>query len=248
MFTNLEPTTIFIIIFSLCLGGFTKGVISWGFPVISLPILTIVLPPTSALFLLFFPIIFANIREINFKNMSNYNKLIPFSIGIFSGILIGSYIFHNTKSEIISIAIGITIIIFAFINFKGFKINEILVSNKLFGLLYGLFSGVIGGMTTVLGPLMIIYLVSLNFSKERFSQNVSFLVFATLIPLYIMFFIYQKVVINDFLVTSLALIPAMFMQYIGLKIRDKIPQETFKNLTLIFLTFVGLLVLYKHLL
>ena len=248
MFTNLDPTTIFIIIFSLCLGGFTKGVISWGFPVISLPILTIVLPPTSALFLLFFPIIFANIREINFKNMSNYNKLIPFSIGIFSGILIGSYIFHNTKSEIISIAIGITIIIFAFINFKGFKINEILVSNKLFGLLYGLFSGVIGGMTTVLGPLMIIYLVSLNFSKERFSQNVSFLVFATLIPLYIMFFIYQKVVVNDFLVTSLALIPAMFMQYIGLKIRDKIPQETFKNLTLIFLTFVGLLVLYKHLL
>ena len=248
MFTNLDPTTIFIIIFSLCLGGFTKGVISWGFPVISLPILTIVLPPTSALFLLFFPIIFANIREINFKNMRNYKKLIPFSIGIFSGILIGSYIFHNTKSEIISIAIGITIIIFAFINFKGFKINKILVSNKLFGLLYGLFSGVIGGMTTVLGPLMIIYLVSLNFSKERFSQNVSFLVFATLIPLYIMFFIYQKVVINDFLVTSLALIPAMFMQYIGLKIRDKIPQETFKNLTLIFLTFVGLLVLYKHLL
>ena len=248
MFSNLDQITLLVILFSLCLGGFTKGVISWGFPVISLPILTIVLPPTSALFLLFFPIIFANIREINFKNMRNYKKLIPFSIGIFSGILIGSYIFHNTKSEIISIAIGITIIFFAFINFKGFKINDILVFNKLFGLLYGLFSGVIGGMTTVLGPLMIIYLVSLNFSKERFSQNVSFLVFATLIPLYIMFFIYQKVVVNDFLVTSLALIPAMFMQYIGLKIRDKIPQETFKKLTLIFLTFVGLLVLYKHLL
>ena len=247
MFTNLDQISLLVILFSLCLGGFTKGVISWGFPVISLPILTIVLPPTSALFLLFFPIIFANIREINFKNLSDYNELIPFSIGIFLGILVGSYIFHNTKSELISIAIGITIIIFAYINFKGFKINEILVSNKLFGLLYGLFSGVIGGMTTVLGPLMIIYLVSLNFSKERFSQNVSFLVFSTLIPLYVMFFIYQKVEVNDFLVTSLALIPAMFTQYLGLKIRDRIPQKTFKNLTLVFLTFVGLLVLYKHL-
>ena len=247
MFTNLDQITLLVILFSLCLGGFTKGVISWGFPVISLPILTIVLPPTSALFLLFFPIIFANIKEINFNNLSDYNELIPFSIGIFLGILVGSYIFHNTKSEIISIAIGITIIIFAYINFKGFKINEILVSNKLFGLLYGLFSGVIGGMTTVLGPLMIIYLVSLNFSKERFSQNVSFLVFSTLIPLYVMFFIYQKVEVNDFLVTFLALIPAIFMQYLGLKIRDRIPQKTFKNLTLVFLTFVGLLVLYKHL-
>ena len=247
MFTNLDQISLLVILFSLCLGGFTKGVISWGFPVISLPILTIVLPPTSALFLLFFPIIFANIKEINFNNLSDYNELIPFSIGIFLGILVGSYIFHNTKSEIISIAIGITIIIFAYINFKGFKINEILVSNKLFGLLYGLFSGVIGGMTTVLGPLMIIYLVSLNFSKERFSQNVSFLVFSTLIPLYVMFFIYQKVEVNDFLVTFLALIPAIFMQYLGLKIRDRIPQKTFKNLTLVFLTFVGLLVLYKHL-
>ena len=248
MFSNLDHISLVVILFSLCLGGFTKGVISWGFPVISLPILTIVLPPTSALFLLFLPIIFANIREINFNNLGNYKNLMPFSVGTFLGILIGSFIFHNTKSETISIAIGVTIIIFALINFKGFKISEVLVDNQLFGLLFGLFSGIIGGMTTVLGPLMIIYLVSLNLSKERFSQNVSFLVFSTLIPLYTMFFIYQKVVINDFLATSLALIPTMFMQYLGLKVRDKIPQKTFKNLTLIFLTFVGLLVLYKNLL
>ena len=89
-------------------------------------------------------------------------------------------------------------------------------------------------MTTVLGPLMIIYLVSLNLPKQEFSQNVSFLVFATLIPLYTMFFIYQKVIFNDLIATSLALIPSMFMQYLGLKIRDKISQEIFKNLTLIF--------------
>ena len=48
MFSNLDHITLLVILFSLCLGGFTKGVISWGFPVISLPILTIVLPPTSA--------------------------------------------------------------------------------------------------------------------------------------------------------------------------------------------------------
>ena len=68
MFSNLDLLTLLVIIFSLCLGGFTKGVISWGFPVISLPILTIVLPPSSAIFILFFPIIFANIREIKLRN------------------------------------------------------------------------------------------------------------------------------------------------------------------------------------
>ena len=248
MFSNLDLLTLLVIIFSLCLGGFTKGVLSWGFPVISLPILTIVLPPSSAIFILFFPIIFANIREIKLSNFKSYKNIMPFGIGVFLGIIIGSYIFHSTKSELISIAIGFTIIIFALINYYGFKIKEKLILNKIFGFFFGMFSGVIGGMTTVLGPLMIIYLVSLNLSKKVFSENVSILVFATVIPLYTMFFIYQKVVINDFLVTSLALIPSMLMQYLGLKVRNKIPQMIFKNLTLVFLTFVGLLVLYKHLL
>ena len=90
----------------------------------------------------------------------------PFGIGVFLGIIIGSYIFHSTKSELISIAIGFTIIIFALINYYGFKIKEKLISNKIFGFFFGVFSGVIGGMTTVLGPLMIIYLVSLNLSKK----------------------------------------------------------------------------------
>ena len=42
-------------------------------------------------------------------------------------------------------------------------------------------------------------------------------------------------------------IPMITVDSLGLKIRDKIPQQIFKNLTLIFLTFIGLLVLYKNL-
>ena len=78
-----------------------------------------------------FPIIFANIREIRFSNFNNYKKLMPYGSGTFIGILLGAYIFHNTKSEIISIAIGFTIIGFAFVNFYGFKIKESLILNKI---------------------------------------------------------------------------------------------------------------------
>ena len=231
---------------ALCLGGFTKGVISWGFPLVSLPILTIALPPTSAIFLLFFPIIFANIREIKIKNWKNYKKLIPFSLGIFCGIIVGSIIFHTSNSDIISIAIGITIIICGVINFVGFKINEKYLLKPFFGLSYGLVSGIIGGMTTVLGPFMIIYLVSLNLSKNIFSEFVSLAVFSTLIPLYGMFFIYQDVVISDFFASGLAIIPALLMQFLGLKIRNIIPQEKFRKMTLTLLITVGFLVIFKN--
>ena len=246
MYVNLDMNTILIMLIALCLGGFTKGVISWGFPLVSLPILTIALPPTSAIFLLFFPIIFANIREIKIKNWKNYKKLIPFSLGIFCGIIIGSVIFHTSNSDIISIAIGITIIICGVINFVGFKINEKYLLKPFFGLSYGLVSGIIGGMTTVLGPFMIIYLVSLNLSKNIFSEFVSLGVFSTLIPLYGMFFIYQDVVISDFFASGLAIIPALLMQFLGLKIRNIIPQEKFRKMTLTLLITVGFLVLFKN--
>jgi uncharacterized membrane protein YfcA len=246
MYVNLDMYTILIMLIALCLGGFTKGVISWGFPLVSLPILTIALPPTSAIFLLFFPIIFANIREIKIKNWKTYKKLIPFSLGIFCGIIIGSVIFHTSNSDIISIAIGITIIICGVINFVGFKINEKYLLKPFFGLSYGLVSGIIGGMTTVLGPFMIIYLVSLNLSKNIFSEFVSLAVFSTLIPLYGMFFIYQDVVISDFFASGLALIPALLMQFLGLKIRNIIPQEKFRKMTLTLLITVGFLVIFKN--
>ena len=246
MYVNLDIYTILIMLIALCLGGFTKGVISWGFPLVSLPILTIALPPTSAIFLLFFPIIFANIREIKIKNWKNYKKLIPFSLGIFCGIIIGSVIFHTSNSDIISIAIGITIIICGVINFVGFKINEKYLLKPFFGLSYGLVSGIIGGMTTVLGPFMIIYLVSLNLSKNIFSEFVSLGVFSTLIPLYGMFFIYQDVVISDFFASGLAIIPALLMQFLGLKIRNIIPQEKFRKMTLTLLITVGFLVIFKN--
>jgi uncharacterized membrane protein YfcA len=246
MYVNLDMYTILIMLTALCLGGFTKGVISWGFPLVSLPILTIALPPSSAIFLLFFPIIFANIREIKIKNWKSYKKLIPFSLGTFCGIIIGSVIFHTSNSDLISIAIGITIIICGVINFVGFKINEKYLLKPFFGLSYGLVSGIIGGITTVLGPFMIIYLVSLNLSKNIFSEFISLAVFSTLIPLYGMFFIYQDVVISDFFASGLALIPVLLMQFLGLKIRNIIPQEKFRKITLTLLITVGFLVIFKN--
>jgi len=231
---------------ALSIGGLLKGVISFGFPLIALPILSLVLPPKSAIFLLFFSLIFLNIREIKFKNLKDYKRIIPLGSGIFIGIIVGSIIFHKVENEFISKMIGLTIILSAITNFYGLKINQSLLTNKWFSLSYGLFAGLIGGMTTIVGPLIVIYLVSLNLKKQLFSEMVSLSVFSCLAPLYGIFFIYQNVTFNDFFISALISIPAVLMQIIGFKIRDIIPQKTFKNITLSILVIIGILVLYKN--
>ena len=246
MFINLDTNTISIMLLALSVGGLLKGVISFGFPLIALPILSLVLPPKSAIFLLFFSLIFLNIREIKFKNLKDYKRIIPLGSGIFIGIIIGSIIFHKVENEFISKMIGFTIILSAITNFYGLKINQSLLINKWFSLSYGLFAGLIGGMTTIVGPLIVIYLVSLNLKKQLFSEMVSLSVFSCLAPLYGIFFIYQNVTFNDFFISALISIPAVLMQIIGFKIRDIIPQKTFKNITLSILVIIGILVLYKN--
>lgn len=246
MYLNLELNTIFIMLLAISVGGLLKGTISFGFPLIALPILSLTLPPKSAIFLLFFSLIFLNIREIKFKNLKIYKKIIPLGSGIFIGIIVGSIIFHKVENEFISIMIGLTIILAAITNFYGLKINENLLTNKWFSLSYGLFAGLIGGMTTIVGPLIVIYLVSLNLKKQLFSEMVSLSVFSCLAPLYGIFFVYQNVTLNDFIISALISIPAILMQILGFKIRDMIPQKTFKNITLSILVIIGILVLYKN--
>ena len=245
MFLNLDFFSIIIMLTAISLGGFLKGVISFGLPLIALPILSLALPPKPAIFLLFFSLIFVNIREIKFTNIKNYQKVTPLLFGIFFGVILGSFIFHKVEGDFITKIIGLTIILFSVINYLGLKINSHLILKIYFSLLYGFFAGIIGGMTTIVGPLLLIYLVSLNLKKEVFSELVSLCLFCCLIPLYGMFFFYQNVTFHDLLISIIFSIPAVLMQFLGFKIRRVIPQTTFKNITLFTLIIIGFLVLYK---
>ena len=246
MFENLDIYSISLILFAISLGGFTKGVISFGLPLVSLPILSFVLNPKQAIFLLFFTVIAVNLREIKFNNFESYKKVIFLSLGVFIGIIIGSILFHKIEDDLISQLIGFMIVLSAIINFTNLKIEKKLLLNKYFSTLYGLFCGVIGGITTLVGPLIAVYLVSLKLEKEEFSELISLTIFSCLIPIYSVFFIYQPVSLNDFLISLSLVIPAVLMQKFGFKIRKILPQKIFKKIILVVLTIIGSAVIFKN--
>jgi uncharacterized protein len=246
MFLNLDFYSISLIILALSLGGFVKGVISFGLPLVALPILSFTLNPKQAIFLLFFSVIAVNLRELKFNNLHSYKKIIPLSFGLFIGIIIGSILFHNIENTFISQMIGVTIILCALINYSNFRIQPKLLLNTFFSILYGFICGILGGMTTLVGPLIAIYLVSLNLNKQEFSELVSLTIFSCLFPIFGIFFIYQPIVFNDLFISGFFAIPAIFMQFLGFKIREKLPQDTFKKIILLMLTIIGILVVYKN--
>jgi uncharacterized membrane protein YfcA len=106
MLANLDINSIILIFLAISLGGFVKGVISFGLPLVALPILSFSLNPKQAIFLLFFTVIAVNLREIKFKNFESYKKVTFLSLGVFTGIIIGSILFHKIEDNIISQLIG----------------------------------------------------------------------------------------------------------------------------------------------
>ena len=246
MFTSLDIYSSLLILFAISIGGFTKGVISFGLPLVSLPILSFVLNPKQAIFLLFFTVIAVNLREIKFKNFESYKKVTFLSLGVFAGIIIGSILFHKIEDNLISQLIGFMIVLTAIINFTNLKIDKKLLLNKYFSTLYGFFCGLIGGMTTLVGPLIAVYLVSLKLEREEFSELISLTIFSCLIPIYSVFFIYQPVLFNDYLISLSLVIPAVIMQKFGFKIRKKLPQNIFKKIILVILTVIGSAVIFKN--
>ena len=135
MFENLDIYSILLILFAISLGGFTKGAISFGLPLVSLPILSFLLNPKQAIFLLFFTVIAVNLREIKFNNFESYKKVSFLSLGVFIGIIIGSILFHKIEDNLISQLIGFMIVLTAIINFTNLEIKKKLLL-KLFSNLF----------------------------------------------------------------------------------------------------------------
>ena len=86
----------------------------------------------------------------------------------------------------------------------------------------------------------------IKLEKEEFSELISLTIFSCLIPIYSVFFIYQPVKLNDFLISFSLVIPAVLMQKFGFKIRKILPQDIFKKIILVVLTVIGSAVFFKN--
>ena len=95
-------------------------------------------------------------------------------------------------------------------------------------------------------PLIIAYLVCVNLEKEFFIRTIATMYFIGSLILY-PFFIYNGLgTIYDLLVSALLIIPALFGQSLGSKIRHKISNKVFRKFTFLILLVIGFSLLIKN--
>ena len=247
-FINIFEIDIIIIIFmSVFLGAIIKGAVGIGMSMFSVPIIAFFLPPTTAMILLCVPVLITNILQMQIKKGIGSFRFLPMFIALILGIIIGCNLILEINLSLISQIIAISIIFAAIINLFGINIKYINpnIERKL-TIPLGLFSGIIGGVSSMYSPYILAYLVSTNLEKEALIRTMATMYFIGSIFIFPIWIYNGLGTFSDLIWSSLLLLPAILGQKIGTSIRSRISNESFKKIILYTLMIIGTSLLIKN--
>ena len=243
-----DPTIIIIIILAVLAGGLVKGTLGFGMPMVALPIIAFIIPPTTAMILLCAPIFLTNFLQIKFRQGVSSYRFLPMFLSLIIGLIIGARLILEIDVKTITQIIAVSIIFAALVNCFGIKIKNINKNHEnTITSFIGFGSGILGGLSTFYGPPMLAYLVAVDLPKEKFVRTVSTMYFIGSFPLYGSLIYYGFATKEDLIFSLILIIPAFIAQQLGTKIRDKFNQKQFRICILITLIILGFSLLVKTL-
>ena len=174
-------TLIFAAIFLFA--GIIKGFLGIGLPAAAMGLLTLLVPPTEAIPLLWLPILGTNILQ--FAHAPQKREIVSeyfwFAIAIIVAIFITSMFMSDYPTALLTVSIGIAMVVFSLNLLLGLTLP--VGTGQVWQVGAGLLAGVLGGLSSIWSPIVAIYLVARNVPKERFIGVTGFLFLAGCLPL-----------------------------------------------------------------
>jgi len=234
-------TTSIIIIGTIVafLGGITQGLTGFGFGLVSIPILILLLPPivvvpviTIISIVMTIVILYEARRHIQIK------RIIPLIIAGICGLPFGVYILKTLNPDILKIIIGFIIIAFSLAQLVGYrrKVHH----EKLAFLPIGFISGLLNTSTALSGPPVILFFTNQDIKKEVFRANI--VAYFTIVNVFsIVVLILNDLVSHTVIKYSLIFFPPMIAgAVIGIKLSRKVNETLFRKIALIIVSIAGL--------
>ncbi len=227
---------------ALLCGGLIKGTLGVGTPLLTVPLMALVLPPQIAVTLMAIPVVVANLWQIlHAPNL--WNTLSRFwpaatALVLFTGI--GTSILSTIDEQLLLLVVGVSVI--------GFSLLQVLSTRPWLsegvripaGLFFGSLSGLIGGISSMFGPMLVIYLVSLRgLEKNDFVAAISFLYVCAVVPWTISLILIGLLDETMIVASTLATVPVVVGLLLGQQIRKHIGNQRFHQLIILILLCSG---------
>jgi uncharacterized protein len=246
--TELEIWVIVWCAFALGCGGLIKGALGVGTPLLTVPLMALVLPVQLAVALMAIPVVMANSWQAVQADRTKtvLGRLWPAFIAVFVGTWIGVEILVSIDERALLLVVGVAVIVFALVQGSS---RRLVLPNRLVkpaGVVFGLASGVIGGLSSMFGPMLILYLLSVrDLAKDQFVSSISFLYLSAVVPWTIILYIYGVLDAKTLLYSSAATVPVALGMMVGQHLRQRISEQRFQKLVLAVLLGSGGTMLWR---
>jgi uncharacterized membrane protein YfcA len=225
---------------ALLAGGLVKGIIGIGTPLVVIPVLTIFVDVKLAVQLMALPLFLSNVFQ-GFRGrdtLAVIGRLAPATIGLAGGIVAGVMLAGKFPDAVLLVVAGAAVSVGAAATAlaPGFKIPASL--EKIAGFAAGALGGVLGGLTTLFGPAVALYLTGLRLSPADFVKAVSILYTVGSGTLFVAVLGVQSPAGDTLLLSLAACLPLLIGMVAGARIRGMLPQAALR-LFVLAVIFVG---------
>ena len=216
-----------------------KGFLGIGLPAAAMAFLTLAMPPTEAIPLLWLSILATN--SLQFAHAPNKRAIAReywvFAAAIMISIFIASMFIADYPTALLTVAIGVAMVLFSLNLLLGIKLK--VGPGRGWHLGFGILSGVMGGISSIWSPIVAMYLVARDVSKEKFIGTTGFLFLAGVLPLGAGQLVAGILTFPVLVKSALALCVVLVGFRIGEVLRDRVSQELFRKAVLIAFFLFG---------
>jgi uncharacterized membrane protein YfcA len=248
LFEEYGPWIIAWCFFALACGGFIKGALGVGTPLLTVPMMAQVLPPQMAIAIMAIPVVVANVWQFAQTERSTavVARFWPTFVAILIGTWIGVKILSIIDEQTLMALVGAAVITFAILQGSRFRLHLPDRLVKPAGVLFGGASGLIGGVSSFFGPMLITYLISIRgLSKNQFVSSISFLYVSAVVPWTLTLYWFGILDQRLLLYSTIATLPVTLGLLLGQRIRGHISEARFHNLIIGILVISGLSMLWR---
>ena len=236
---GIEPAEMVLVAGIFFIAAVIKGFLGIGLPAAAMAFLTLIMEPTTAISLMILPIVFTNF--VQFNRSENRRQIAIkykwFAAAIMTSIFVTSLFITSFPTAMLTVAIGCAMVAFS-VNLL-FRI-PLPISNALgWQIGVGLFSGILGGLSSIWSPPVAMYLLARNTPKEEFIGATGFLFLAGCIPLAIGLIISGVVTSETLLQSLVGLFVVMCGFRVGEILRRYVSHELFRTFVLTAFLLMG---------
>ncbi|MGC6452687.1 MAG: TSUP family transporter [Candidatus Puniceispirillaceae bacterium] len=236
---SLDPVLVAIICGIFLLAGIVKGFLGIGLPAAAMGLLTLLIPPTEAISLLWLPILFTNIFQFGRApdRCGIVTGYVWFALPLAASIFITSLFITDYPTALLTVAIGSAMVIFS-LNLL-FGVTLPIGPGPIWQGAFGVVSGVLGGLSSIWSPPVAMYLIARDTPKERFIGAAGYLFLAGCLPLGVGLVMSGLITWAVIVKSSLGLVATLVGFRIGEILRERVSQSRFRQIVLVAFLIMG---------